>query len=217
MRLWADSVKSWRFFHYSLLRPNSLFNSSHDYGHLNCFPEQGCQTVCCYCNTTFKIVQSLKSIEHIVWNPHPVLLRKYIPGCCSLWGIVCFILALISRWYKTNSSIWSPHSSCLITGLSNLWPTGQMRPIGQYCVRVLCGPQSHIHFSWISELMKPESTVLQSSAQLSTLVANMMGLIFKILWKIYKTPPILFLVARLKTWLTGARPAVDSSWKSLPY
>ena len=47
--------------------------------------------------------------------------------------------------------------------------------------------------------MKPESTVLQSSAQLSTVVANMMGFILKLLLKIYKTPQILLPVARLKT------------------
>ena len=52
---------------------------------------------------------------------------------------------------------------------------------------ILCGLGSHIHFnsfSWIKEIMKLESTVLRSLAQY-----NMMGLMVKILWKIYKTPP----------------------------
>ena len=44
-----------------------------------------------------------------------------------------------------------------------------------------------------------------------------MGLTVKILWKIYKTPQILLHAARLKTWLTGVRPAVHSSWKALSY
>ena len=35
-----------------------------------------------------------------------------------------------------------------------------------------------------------------------------MGLIVKILCKIYKTPLILLHAARLKTWMTGLRPAV---------
>ena len=45
----------------------------------------------------------------------------------------------------------------------------------------------------------------------------MMGLIVKNFWKICKTPLILLHVARLKTWLTGVRPAVDLSWKALVY
>ena len=45
----------------------------------------------------------------------------------------------------------------------------------------------------------------------------MMGLIVKILWKIYKTPLILLHAARHKTWLTGVRPAVELSWKALTY
>ena len=45
----------------------------------------------------------------------------------------------------------------------------------------------------------------------------MRGLIVKILLKIYKTPLILLHAARLKTWLTDARPAVDLSWKALVY
>ena len=45
----------------------------------------------------------------------------------------------------------------------------------------------------------------------------MMGLIFKVLWKIYKTPLILLHAAHLKILLTGVRPAVDLSWKALMY
>ena len=42
-----------------------------------------------------------------------------------------------------------------------------------------------------------------------------MGLIVKILWKIYKSPLILLHAAQ--TWLTGVRPAVDLSWQALAY
>ena len=82
----------------------------------------------------------------------------------------------------------------------------------------LCGPWSHIHFNSINgiiEIMKPKSTVLQSSAQLILCSCNMMALVVKILWKIYKNPLILLHAACLKTWLTGVRPAVDLSWKAL--
>ena len=44
-----------------------------------------------------------------------------------------------------------------------------------------------------------------------------MSLMVKILWKIYKTPLILFHAARFKTWQTGVRPAVHLSWKGLLY
>ena len=37
----------------------------------------------------------------------------------------------------------------------------------------------------------------------------MLGLVVKILWKIYKTPLILFHAARLKTQFTGVRAAID--------
>ena len=48
--------------------------------------------------------------------------------------------------------------------------------------------------------MKSEGPVLQSfRLNQPTVVANMMGLIVKILWKIYKTPLILLHVALLKT------------------
>ena len=43
----------------------------------------------------------------------------------------------------------------------------------------------------------------------------MVGLIVKILWKIYKTPLILFHAACLKTRFTGVRPAVDLIRKAL--
>ena len=66
----------------------------------------------------------------------------------------------------------------------------------------LCGPRSHIHFNSISgtnEIMKPECTVQRSLAQLFTVVAILMGLIVKFLWKIYKTALILLHAACLKT------------------
>ena len=53
--------------------------------------------------------------------------------------------------------------------------------------------------------------------QTTTVVACMMGIIVKILWKIYKTPLILLHAALLKTCLTSVRPAVDLSWKALNY
>ena len=61
-------------------------------------------------------------------------------------------------------------------------------------------------------MMKSESTVLRSSAQLihcSCQYDRSLFWIVKIPWKIYKTPLTLLHVARLKTWLTGVRPAVD--------
>ena len=63
--------------------------------------------------------------------------------------------------------------------------------------------------------MKPESIVLRSSDQLIHRSCYYDGFYNKILWKIYKTPLILLYVARLKSWLTGMRPAVDLSWKAL--
>ena len=65
--------------------------------------------------------------------------------------------------------------------------------------------------------MKPENIgLLYYDIRLNQyiVVANRMGLIVKILWKI--SDLIVLHAARLKTWVTGVRPAVDLSWKALP-
>ena len=95
-------------------------------------------------------------------------------------------------------------------------PHAAMRPARQYCA----AREVIYVLIVLAELMKYwNQKVLYCDLRLnySTVVAYIIGLINKILRRIYKTPLILLHAARLQTWVTCVWPAVDLSWKALVY
>ena len=115
------------------------------------------------------------------------------------------------NWFKINDmqvlkrKVIFMKQKCLsyiTSGLSNLRPTGRMQPARQYCA-----VREVIHILIVSaelmKKMKPESTVLWSSAQLIHCSCQYDGLIVKILWKSIKLPLFCFIWPALRPWLTA--------------
>ena len=87
---------------------------------------------------------------------------------------------------------------------TSLRPTGRMRPPRQYCA----AREVIYVLIVLAELMKYWNQNYDFRLNYSTVVPNIMGLINKILRKIYQTSLILLHAARLQSWLTGVRPVI---------
>ena len=85
----------------------------------------------------------------------------------------------------------------------NIQSLKQVRKIGEKSEKY----QSSICIHSAIRMAPPKKCITIFSS--INLLQIMLGLIVKILWKIYKTPFSLFHAARLKTRFTGVRPAVD--------
>ena len=100
------------------------------------------------------------AFNKIWWFHEKILIKKRgsLGVSCETWR-GHLVTNLAEKGIRLTGAWRSP-------GLSNLRPTGHMRPRRN---AILCGPRSHIYFNsikWINETMKPESSVLIWSAQL---------------------------------------------------
>ena len=114
---------------------------------------------------------------------------------------ICWISHYIAAWF----------SLLVEQGFPTCGPRGNtVRPAKSYGLIVLAELMKYSRKYWNQKVLYYDLRL-----NYSTVVANIMGLLNKILRKIYKTFLILLHAARLQTWLTGVRPAVDLSWKAL--